>query len=310
MLPSTHSVRWSLAALVFAPSLAAGWFALGGAPPTRVVDAPGVGRVRLVGTGPPVVFSGGFFGSMPRQLYGRFLEAMARNVTVLTPETALPRALDVETFERIADAVGASELGFLAHSSFDSRILSSDRVARVALCDPIAWPRLEVLTGRFAPARVVPPALPRSDDAAAPKAPVPVLVVRAARAYDAEAAAPIPEFLEPLLDGDAFDVAREVVEGVGHIDLLDDLVVEYGRTALPWMRTANSRSTVGYDAWHAELGSQGVTAAGARRARAAYRARAAAACAAHFVADAAPSEAGDPDPVTSRPNDDDARRGL
>ena len=47
-------------------------------------------QLSLVGSGPPVVFSSGLFGTMPRELYGEFISNLKKNVTILSINNVEP----------------------------------------------------------------------------------------------------------------------------------------------------------------------------------------------------------------------------
>lgn len=196
-------------------------------PSTPISHRPlaGGGTVRLQGRGPPVLFSSGLFGTMPHHLYSDVFRALAANVTLLVANGPVTAALA----DRVADAVGAEEVGLLAHSAFDSALLTSPRVRGAVLCDPVAVP--------------APPALFPSPPLLAP---IPdVLVLRAGNAYDPSVATPIPDFLSPAV---ARDAPVRTFPGVGHADLLDDRWAALGAATMPWMKGPRV-PLVAFDEW-------------------------------------------------------------
>ena len=97
-------------------------------------------RVRIDGSGPPVVFSGGLHGMLGRDVYKSFLSGISTEFTIVTNVGS--RAIRKSDVEDIADRLNVSRVGFVAHSSFDTDILGSDRVFRSALVGPNAVPEL------------------------------------------------------------------------------------------------------------------------------------------------------------------------
>lgn len=185
-------------------------------PPT--VSLPKTGQtVSLFGKGPPVVFSSGLFGTMPRRIYTQLFESLTQNMTIVVLNEASPVRAD--TVESIAESLRVDQVGFLSHSSIDLGILESERVRSAVLCDPVALPRLEVPGFQLKP-----PEVHRE---------VPCLVLRASKAYE-DSDVPLPEYLMPTFPPGM--VTEKVIHGVGHADLLDNPWAEIGTRALPWMR--------------------------------------------------------------------------
>jgi hypothetical protein len=235
------------------------------------VKLPDSGQtLSLHGSGPPVVFSSGLFGLMPRRLYTKLFALLGDHVTLAVLDDAAPVTATV--VEGAADALGAEQVGFLAHSSFDAAILASKRVRRSVLCDPVVLPELDLRSGLTSP-RVT----ARGD----------VLQLRAGHAYDgAGGQAPIPEFLSPTLASTAV-ATRVTLPEMGHADLLDDPWAELGPRVLPWMRGA-SAPAVPFGEWTFQRGRGRDEV---REARAAYRARVAELARAHLLDDVADENA-------------------
>lgn len=175
-------------------------------------------RVTLHGTGPPVVFSSGLFGTMPRQLYTELFRHLSSDVTLAVAERVGP--VTAATVEEIADALAVERIAFLSHSSIDSVILDSSRVQSAVLCDPVVLPNVDWTRGGL----VAPESTPD----------FPVRVLRAERAYAPETG--IPEMISPSIQDGV--VSERTFAAMGHADLLDDTWAELGRQALPWMKGA------------------------------------------------------------------------
>lgn len=181
-------------------------------PPTVPV---GNQRVSLHGSGPPVVFSSGLFGLMPRRLYTSLFRELETDLTLVVLDDVAPVTVDV--VEKISDALGVDQVGFLSHSSFDGRILESPRVGSVVLCDPVTMPTMGAGL-QLEKKRVESPSL----DA---------LVIKAEHSYDGEDGPPIPEYLLP----DMLSSRELMFPGVGHADVLDEPWGDVAVRTFPFM---------------------------------------------------------------------------
>lgn len=170
-------------------------------------------RVSLHGTGPPVVFSSGLFGTMPRRIYTQLFRLLRDDVTLVVLEDVAP--VTGPAIDAIADALAVEDVALLSHSSVNVGVLRSDRVRAAVMCDPVVLPVLDVARGGL-----VPP------DDATPR--FPTRVLRAAKAYETNG---IPEMVSPRLEGDT-----RTFDGMGHADLLDDAWAELGPRVFPWMK--------------------------------------------------------------------------
>lgn len=182
------------------------------------------GKALIFGKGgPPVVFSSGLFGTMTHRIYGDLIRGLtARNLSIVVPSSMAPVTRSV--VEDVADALGAEEVGFFSHSSFDVDVLSSDVVKRAVLCDPIVVPKFGI--GSFFSS----PLVERED--------LSILSLRAGTAYDeaVRESAPIPDYLSPTVPKDT----SVVFDGMGHADVLDDYWAAMGPRMLPWMRPSST----------------------------------------------------------------------
>lgn len=189
-------------------------FFFNAAPQVRVEN----GRTaKLFGSGPPVVFSPGLLGLASWRFYLSFIDELKPNLTV----AVLPGPISVTDVERVADAIGAQEVGFLSHSALDANVLESPRVRRSVVCDPIGlpWSRLDVQAAH------------------------PTLEVRANLLYADNA---LPQFNQVRVSGE--DVAREAYDA-GHADLLDDTWAELAARSRLWSSVDGDPPQVSYDEW-------------------------------------------------------------
>lgn len=235
----------------------------------------------LHGSGPPVLFSTGGFGTMPRIIYAEFCDLLKRNVTVIVPRDMQGiMAIDAR---RLALSLGVESVGLFTHSSFDRNLLKSRYVSRAMLCDPISFPIFR-MSGAAS-------ALATTD--------IPTLVVRAARTHGErdEAAGDgwtVPDAFRLVVEGE--HVHDDSVEDVGHVDILDDLYANLANNNR-WFRGMRM-PTVPYIEW---IQTRDAPRRDIASARSAYR-RAIAAKAADFFLDDC---AGDLCDVDSVPCDDE-----
>lgn len=156
-------------------------------------------EIQIMGRGPPVLFSPGLFGTMPKYFYGELLNNLKKNVSLITINDFLP--LGINDIDEIATALSVDKLSLITHSSFDPPILTSERLNLAILCDPISIPTID-FTG------IKPKCVETK---------IPILGIKAEKAYFARN--PIPDFQNPTIIG---DYKSEIYSGVGHVDILDD----------------------------------------------------------------------------------------
>jgi hypothetical protein len=182
-------------------------------------------RVSLFGKGPPVVFSSGLFGLMPRRLYGDLFKKMTKDVTFVVLNDVAPVTSDI--VDDIADTLAVERVGFFSHSSIDGNILKNDRVHMAVICDPVMIPSVEMPTMQGMEFKS-----PSIDNK------FPVLVIKAEKAYDPSVSTPIPEFLGPRFENEQREI---IATDVGHADLLDDFWAELGTKLIPFMKGVVSK---------------------------------------------------------------------
>ena len=222
-------------------------------------------KATLIGTGPPVIFSTGLFGTMPSFFYSDLFKLIKHNVTLVTLDSGV---LNKENVKNVASALGVSEVGFMSHSSFDASVLSSPFIRSAVLCDPIALP--SIVGVPFASSE---PFASASVDAS-----YPVLTIRAERAYNAmQIDTPIPEFLEPK-PKDEDNWRTETLPGVGHADVLDDAWADVGANLIPWIN-GPTLPTTDFRSW--SLASS--KPAALKKIRDAYRKKLATLASEHFL---------------------------
>ena len=171
----------------------------------------------MFGSGPPVVFSPGLLGLASWRFYLAFIDELKPNLTV----AVLPGPISVTDVERVADAIGAQEVGFLSHSALDAKRAREPSGATL---------------GRL-----------RSDRSAV------VQARRPSRAPDPRSARQsavldnvLPQFNQVRVSGEG--VAREAYDA-GHADLLDDTWAELAARSRLWSSVDGDPPQVSYEEW-------------------------------------------------------------
>lgn len=166
-------------------------------------------QISLIGTGPPVIFSPGLYGTMPRQIYSKFLDQLKKNITLISFNDLSP--ITSKDIDDVSNSIMVDSVGFISHSSFDINILSSNKINKAIMYDPITNPQFGFRGFIQKPIEIN----------------YPSLIIRAKKAYNTKV--PIPTFLEPNIQGKSLDI---IYDNVGHIDILDDywadLAKKYG----------------------------------------------------------------------------------
>lgn len=170
----------------------------------------------LVGTGPPVIFSSGLFNTMPRFLYNDLVNKLKHNVTVVTITDFSP--LTKSDVNDIANTLNVNQVSYISHSSFNPEVLESDKINKAILVDPICLPQVNV--GTFSQIDV---------DRVNIDVKFPVMILKAEKLY--EGVKTLPEWQDPEINGIVYS---EVVENVGHPDLLDDVWADVAKSLGFW----------------------------------------------------------------------------
>lgn len=75
---------------------------------------------------------------MPRGIYSEFVDLLKSNMTIIVPRDS--QGLKARDATELCSALGVAALGLLTHSSVDRALLTSKRIQRALLCDPIDFP--------------------------------------------------------------------------------------------------------------------------------------------------------------------------
>tara|TARA_B100001093_G_scaffold520417_1_gene615633 strand:+ start:3705 stop:4403 length:699 start_codon:yes stop_codon:yes gene_type:complete len=166
-------------------------------------------KCTLSGKGPPVIFSGGLFGTMPSFAYSDYLGPLKKNFTIVTINGFSPIVQD-DIYD-ITSALSVDSVAYISHSSFNPDVLECTKINKAVLFDPICIPKI-TMSGLEQPIISVD---------------YPILSIKAEKLYNTDV--PLPELQNPIFDGNISDL---IYENVGHPDILNDfwadLAKKYG----------------------------------------------------------------------------------
>ena len=167
--------------------------------------------IKLVGKGPPLLFSPGLFGTMPSFIYNSLIDEFKKNVTVITYKDLSPISKD--DIIDVTNTLCVDSIAFLSHSSFNSEIFDTDKINHAVLVDPICLPEIKFFS------------LERKDI----HVDYPILQIKADKLFNNEPR--LPEWQEPNFIGNSTEI---IYENVGHPDILDDYWANFAKVNGFW----------------------------------------------------------------------------
>ena len=181
-------------------------------------------NVELSGTGPPMVFSSGLFGTMPTFLYSNFLNNFKKNLTVVTFKDVNP--INSNDIDDLTRALSVESISYLSHSSFNADILENTNLNSIVVMDPICIPELS------------PFGMARKEINLG----CPLLEIKAGKLYNSEPKLPnwqMPEFIG--------NVTEIIYDNVGHPDILNDNWANFAKVNGFWDTTDGDTQT--FESW-------------------------------------------------------------
>ena len=155
--------------------------------------------ITLMGKGPPLLFSSGIYGTIPKFVYNEFLNGLRKNFTIITIDGFNPITYD--DIDDVANTIKTDKLAYVSHSSFQPEILESPRINTAVLFDPISIPKVNF----------------NGVEGYTIDLDYPLLIIKADKLYNA--VNPLPEWQNIEFNG---EVNYELYKDVGHPDILDD----------------------------------------------------------------------------------------
>jgi len=92
-------------------------------------------NIKVIGKGPPVLFSTALYGTMPYQMYNELINVLKSDISVVVFDDFSPVYKD--DVEQAAVSLNVKKIGFISHLSVDLNILTSICVEKAVLHDPI-----------------------------------------------------------------------------------------------------------------------------------------------------------------------------
>lgn len=159
----------------------------------------------VYGKGPHALFSSGLYGIMPPGMYSKLLKPLSNEYSLILSNGGAP--VIKERVEEFCEDKSVNEFTYIAHSSFDHRILSLNECKNAVLIDPISLPTTSFEN------RVIRPTIP-------------VQIIKCKYSYKQWNKRPfiLPGF-ETHFYGDLINLK---LLSSGHVDVLDDVWAEVG----------------------------------------------------------------------------------
>lgn len=168
-------------------------------------------KLNIIGQGPPILFSTGLFGTMPRFFYNDFVNIIKKNNTIVTIDGLNP--IFEETVDEVCDALRVDKIGYVGHSSFIPEVLDNVRISSALLIDPInlPWFNFDGLTNSIINVKF------------------PLIIIKAEKLY--KGSKTLPEWQSPEFKGKYEEV---FFDDVGHPDILDNTWANIAKTIGIW----------------------------------------------------------------------------
>lgn len=188
-------------------------------------------KVNLIGKGSPLLFSTGLFGTMPRFFYNDFVNILKKNYTIITTDGF--NWIDENTIDELCEALNVDKISYLSHSSFIPGVLDNNKINKAVLIDPINIPWLSFQ------------GLSNSNI----NLNFPTLIIKAEKLYVGSKT--LPEWQDPEFKG---EFEEEIIEGIGHPDILDDNWANFAKNIGLW-EMANGKK-MNYSDWKYNMKSE------------------------------------------------------
>lgn len=170
--------------------------------------------VELSGTGPPMLFSPGLFGTMPAFLYSNLLNNLKKNLTVITFKDY--NSINSNDITDLTKALCVDSISYLSHSSFNSEILENSNINNAILLDPICIP--EISPFGFEKKEIY------TD--------FPVLQIKSNKLYNTKPK--LPDWQIPEIKG---NITELIYNNMGHPDILNDNWANFAKVNGFWDTT-------------------------------------------------------------------------
>lgn len=166
-------------------------------------------KIKLSGSGPPLLFSTGLFGTMPDFLYSNFLSKLKKDFTIITLDSFHP--IVKNDIDDIVNSISVNSIAYLSHSSFNYDVIESNKINNAILIDPICIPAIS-FNGLIS-----------RDISINCK----TIIIKASKLYNSKLS--LPDWQNPNIQGNTETI---IYDNVGHPDILNNfwanLAKDYG----------------------------------------------------------------------------------
>lgn len=178
-------------------------------------------KLNIIGQGPPTLFSPGLFGTMPRFFYNNYIDALKKNLTIVTLDGFNP--VNENTIDEVCDALNVDKINYLSHSSFFPEVLDNKRIQSAVLLDPInlPWISFDGFSNSIINLKY------------------PTLIIKAGKLY--EGSKTLPEWQNPEFKG---EFNEEIYNNVGHPDILDNVWANIAKQIGIWEMTEGPKMSI------------------------------------------------------------------
>lgn len=168
-------------------------------------------KLKIVGQGPPYLFSPGLFGIMPSTFYSEFINHLKKNITIVSIDDLNP--IYENTIDEVCNALNVDKIGYIGHSSFFPEVLDNPNIEKAVLMDPINLPWVSF--DGFSNSII--------------NLDYPVYIIKSGKLYSGSKT--LPEWQDPDFKS---DVQTLVYDDVGHPDILDNTWANIASTIGIW----------------------------------------------------------------------------
>lgn len=195
---------------------------------TPVIKLDSGKKIKLKGKGPPLLFSTGLFGSMPNFLYNNIQNKLAKNFTLLLNIDYKP--IEYSDIDNIVDKLEVDYISLFAHSSMDNKILESDKLNKIIVCDPITIPtiNLDGLSNKKIRSKAQ------------------ILSIKAEKLYNSDLT--LPQYQDPIFLNNKL-YSETIYLEVGHPDILDNTWADLAIFSTLWKGASADKKINKFNEW-------------------------------------------------------------
>jgi len=184
--------------------------------------------IDIKGNGPPLLFSTGLFGIMPNFLYSNIQNKLSKNFTLILNTDYKP--LLYKDIEDITDKLQVDYISLFSHSSINDKILESNYINKIVLCDPITIPNINF--DGFSNKKITPSA--------------DILSIKAEKLYNSDII--LPEYQNPIIVKNKL-YSDTIYKDVGHPDILDNMWADLAISSSLWRGASYNKYVFKFKDW-------------------------------------------------------------